>query len=216
MFTRTIARRAALAGATTVTALALAACGGADDSPAGSGHGMPGMGASAGATASAGASASFGAADVMFAQMMIPHHQQAVEMADLAAGRAADPEVKKLAGEIRAAQAPEIATMTGWLGAWGAPAPAASAGHGTSMPGMDHGMPGMMSDADLGRLKAASGADFDRQFLTMMIAHHEGAITMAKEEIAKGVDTDAKALAERIATAQRGEIDTMRKILDRL
>ncbi|MCI4063938.1 DUF305 domain-containing protein [Micromonospora sp. R77] len=214
MSTRTIARRAALAGATTVAALALAACGGADHSTSGSGHGMPGMGASA--TPPTGASASFGAADVMFAQMMIPHHQQAVEMADLAATRAADPEVKKLAGEIRAAQAPEIATMTGWLGTWGAPVPAASAGHGTSMPAMDHGMPGMMSDADMAKLTAASGADFDRQFLTMMIAHHEGAITMAQEETAKGANADAKALAERIVTAQQGEIATMKKILDRL
>ena len=77
-------------------------------------------------------------------------------------------------------------------------------------------MPGMMSDADLAKLKAASGADFDRQFLTMMIAHHEGAITMAKEETAKGVNPDAKSLAGRIVTAQQGEIDTMNKILDRL
>jgi uncharacterized protein (DUF305 family) len=169
-----------------------------------------------GTTAPASASASFGAADVMFAQMMIPHHRQAVQMADLAGTRAADPEVKKLAGEIRAAQAPEIAQMTGWLGAWGAPVLPSGAGHGATMPGMDHGMPGMMSDADLGRLEAASGTDSDRQFLTMMIAHHEGAITMAKEETAKGVNTDAKALAGRIVTTQQAEIDTMHKILDRL
>ena len=152
----------------------------------------------------------------MFVQMMIPHHQQAVQMAELAETRAADPEVKKLAGEIKAAQAPEIATMTGWLTAWGMPAPSASAGHGTSMPGMDHGMPGMMSDADLAKLAAASGTEFDRQFLTMMIAHHEGAITMAKDEVARGVNADAKALAQQIITAQQGEIDTMKKILDRL
>ncbi|WP_260428719.1 DUF305 domain-containing protein [Micromonospora globispora] len=214
MFIRTIARRAALAGVTTVAALTLAACGGADHSTSGSGHGMPGMGGTG--APSAGASASFGQADVMFAQMMIPHHQQAVQMAELAETRAADPEVKKLAGQIKAAQAPEIATMTGWLTGWGMPAPSASAGHGTSMPGMDHGMPGMMSDADLAKLAATSGTDFDRQFLTMMIAHHEGAITMAKDEVAKGVNADANALAQQIITAQQGEIDTMKKILDRL
>ncbi|PWR16148.1 DUF305 domain-containing protein [Micromonospora sicca] len=212
MFTRTIARRAALAGATALAALALAACGDADHSTSGSGHNMPGMGGAG--TPTVGASASFAEADVMFARMMIPHHQQAVEMAELADSRAADPEVKKLAGQIKAAQAPEIATMNGWLTAWGAPAPSASAGHGT--PGMTHGMPGMMSDADLAKLEAASGVDFDRQFLTMMIAHHEGAITMAQEEIASGAKPDARALAERIVTAQRGEIDLMNKILDRL
>ncbi|SCL18034.1 Uncharacterized conserved protein, DUF305 family [Micromonospora rhizosphaerae] len=212
MFTRIIARRAALAGVTAVAALALGACGGSDHSTSGSGHDMPGMGGTG--APSAGASASFGDADVMFAQMMIPHHRQAVRMAELADTRAADPEVKKLAGQIKAAQAPEIATMTGWLAAWGRPAPSAGTGHG--MPGMAHGMPGMMSDADMAKLEAASGTDFDKQFLTMMIAHHEGAITMAKDEVAKGVNPDAKAMAQQIITAQQGEIDTMNKILARL
>lgn len=208
MFTRTLARRAALAGVTVTVALALAACG--DDSTSGSG--TPGPGGSG--TPAAGASASFGDADVTFAQMMIPHHQQAVAMAELAGTRAADPELRKLAGQIKDAQAPEIATMTGWLAGWGRPMPSASSGHG--MPGMDHGMPGMMPDADMTKLAAASGTDFDRQFLTMMIAHHEGAITMAKDELARGANPDAKALAQQIVTAQQGEIDTMRKMLGRL
>ncbi|RZU72991.1 uncharacterized protein (DUF305 family) [Micromonospora kangleipakensis] len=214
MSTRIIARRAALAGATALAALALAACGDADHSTSGSGHGMPGMGGTG--TPAPAASASFGDADVMFARMMVPHHEQAVRMAELADSRATDPEVKKLAGQIKAAQAPEIATMTGWLAAWGVPGPSASAGHGTGMPGMDHGMPGMMSEADLAKLATASGVDFDRQFLTMMIAHHEGAVTMAQEEIASGANPDARALAQRIVTAQRSEIDTMKKVLDRL
>nr|WP_091673422.1 DUF305 domain-containing protein [Micromonospora auratinigra] len=207
--TRTLARRTALAGAAVTVALALAGCGG-DHSMSGSGHGMTG----ATATPATGASASFGDADVMFAQMMVPHHRQAVEMAELAGTRAADPELKALAGRIKDAQAPEIATMTGWLTAWGRPVPSASGGHG--MPGMGHGMPGMMSDADLTRLAAASGADFDRQFLTMMIAHHEGALTMAKDELARGLDAEVKALAQRIVTTQQDEIDTMREMLGRL
>ncbi|NES14794.1 MULTISPECIES: DUF305 domain-containing protein [Micromonospora] len=211
MFTRTLARRAALAGATVTAALVLAACGG-DHSTSGSGRDVPGMGGTG--TPAPGASASFGDADVMFAQMMIPHHQQAVQMAELAESRAADPELKRLAAQIKGAQAPEITTMSGWLTAWGRPVPSASAGHG--MPEMDHGMPGMMSDADMTKLAAASGTDFDRQFLTMMIAHHEGAITMAKDELAQGANPDAKALAQRIVAAQQGEIDTMRKMLDRL
>jgi len=86
------------------------------------------------------------------------------------------------------------------------------------MPGMDMGagqgaMPGMMSDADMAKLRAATGRDFDRQFCTMMIAHHQGAIQMAKQEQTAGVNPDAKALATRIATSQQAEIDTMNKIL---
>ncbi|MCX4474645.1 DUF305 domain-containing protein [Micromonospora sp. NBC_01655] len=200
-------RRAVLAGAALTAALALPACGSADHSS--SGHGAP-------ATATGGAPASgstaFGDADVMFAQMMIPHHRQAVEMAELAAARAADAEVKRLATRITAAQGPEIATMTGWLTSWGRPVPS----DGPGMPGMDHGMPGMMSDADLTRLAGASGPEFDRQFLAMMIAHHEGAITMANEELAKGTNAEARAMAQQIVTAQRGEIDEMNKILARL
>ncbi|MEH0843369.1 DUF305 domain-containing protein [Micromonospora sp. CPCC 205711] len=212
MFTRTNARRAALAGVTLTAALALAACGG-DDHQAGSGHDMPGTGATGAPSASA--SAGFGDADAMFAQMMIPHHQQAVQMSELAGTRAQDPEVKQLAAQIKAAQAPEIATMTGWLTAWGRPVPSASPAGG-HLPGMDHGMPGMMSDADMAKLAAASGQEFDRQFLTMMIAHHQGAITMAKEEIANGVNADAKSMAQQIVAAQQGEIETMNKILARL
>lgn len=209
MTTRTIARRAALAGATVTAALVLTACGGDGHSSPGAGHGTP---ATSGPAATASGAAAFGDADAMFAQMMIPHHRQAVEMAELAATRAADPEVKRLAGEIKAAQAPEIATMSGWLSAWGRPVPSP----GTETPHMDHGMPGMMSDADMEELAAASGREFDRQFLTMMIAHHEGAVTMARDELARGVNAEAKALAQQIVTTQQAEIDTMEKILDRL
>ncbi|MFG3697718.1 DUF305 domain-containing protein [Micromonospora sp. NPDC047620] len=209
MTTRTIARRAALAGATVTAALVLTACGGDGHSSPGAGHGTP---ATSGPAATASGAAAFGDADAMFAQMMIPHHRQAVEMAELAATRAADPEVKRLAGEIKAAQAPEIATMSGWLSAWGRPVPSP----GAETPHMDHGMPGMMSDADMKKLAAASGREFDRQFLTMMIAHHEGAVTMARDELARGVNAEAKALAQQIVTTQQAEIDTMEKILGRL
>ncbi|OKI47414.1 DUF305 domain-containing protein [Micromonospora sp. CB01531] len=205
MSTRTLARRAALAGATVAAALALTGCGGGDHPTAGTGHDTP-------ATGSPSPGATFGDADVTFAHLMIPHHRQAVAMAELADDRAADPEVRRLAGQIKAAQAPEIARMTDWLTAWGRPVPPASAGHG--MPGMDHGMPGMMSDADLATLKASSGTDFDRQFLTMMIAHHEGALTMAQAELTGGANPEARALAQRIVDAQRAEIDSMRKLLD--
>jgi uncharacterized protein (DUF305 family) len=201
-------RRVLLAGATATALLALSACG--DDK---SGSGMDhGSAMTPAASASAGAAA-FNDADVMFAQMMIPHHREAIEMAEMADTRAADAEVKSLAGKIKAAQQPEIDTMTGWLSAWGQRAPMP----GMSMPSMGHGeMPGAMSPADMKELEAAKGAAFDKQFLTMMIAHHQGAITMAQDEIKDGSNPEAKALAEKIVTDQQAEITTMHTILNRL
>nr|WP_082534897.1 DUF305 domain-containing protein [Nonomuraea pusilla] len=190
----------------------LTACGGSGTA-APAGESTPASAAAtspAAGTDAAQPSASFNDADVMFAQMMIPHHRQAVEMADLAATRAADPEVKKLAATIKAAQDPEIETMRGWLEAWGRPESAGGAGH------MGHGMPGMMSDADMDLLKKAKGAAFDEKFVQMMIAHHEGAIEMARTERAQGADAGAKKLADAIESAQQAEVEQMRAILDRL
>jgi uncharacterized protein (DUF305 family) len=145
--------------------------------------------------------------DVMFAQMMIPHHQQAIEMAQLAANRAKSPEVKALARQIEQAQDPEIKTMTGWLTQWGAQVPEGG-GHG-----MDHGgASGMMSPEDMARLEDASGAEFDKMFLTMMVEHHEGAITMAKQQQAKGTFAPAKTMAGTIITTQTAEITEMREL----
>jgi len=203
---RTLLRRALLGGAAVVTALVVTACGGND--MAGMDHGGNGQPA---ATASADTVA-FNDADVQFAQMMIPHHQQAVEMATLAETRAADPALKLLAGQIKAAQEPEIATLTGWLAAWGQPT--TQPGEHT-MPGMT-GMPGMMSDQEMTALQAASGVDFDRMFARMMVAHHNGAIQMAGDEQANGSNADAKALAATIAQTQAAEVATLQKILDRL
>lgn len=208
-------RRVLLAGATATALLALSACG--DDMSSGSGMDH---GSATTPSASAGAAA-FNDADVMFAQMMIPHHREAVEMAEMAETRASDAEVKSLAGKIEQAQQPEIDTMTGWLSAWGKPAPMPSMSGGMSMPettpSMSHGaMPGVMSPADMDKLEAAKGAAFDKQFVTMMITHHEGAITMAQDEVKDGSNTDAKALAQKIITDQQAEIATMKTILDRL
>ncbi|WP_239141274.1 DUF305 domain-containing protein [Actinoplanes campanulatus] len=208
-----VLRRALLSGVALTAAVVLSACGG-DDSPSGSetGHGMM---PSAGASASA---AVFNNADVMFAQMMIPHHQQAIEMAELAETRAADPEVKALAAKIKAAQQPEIDTMHGWLTAWGAPMPGMSGGMSmpATMPSMGHGMSGMMSQDDMAKLEAATGNEFDKLFCTMMIDHHEGAVVMAKDELANGANPEAKAMAQQIVTAQEAEITQMNQILARL
>ncbi len=210
---RTIVCRAVLAGAATAAVATVVACGGTDGGhhSAGSGHGATTAPSSVAGSAPVGAA--FNDADVTFAQMMIVHHRQAVEMAAMTQGRAGDAEVKALAGTIEAAQGPEIATMTGWLSTWGGPTAAPDGGgHGSA----HQSMPGMMSDADLTTLKAASGAAFDKQFCTMMIAHHQGAVTMATEHIAKGSNAEAKALAQKIVADQEAEIATMNTILARL
>lgn len=150
-------------------------------------------------------------ADVEFAQQMIPHHQQALEMAKLAPSRAESRAVKDLAVDIEAAQDPEIQTMTDWLEEWDEEVPEGSG----SMEGMDHGSmgEGMMTDEDMAKLEDASGAEFDRMFLTMMIEHHEGAIAMAEDEQRDGENAEAIALAKQIESAQTAEIRIMRKLL---
>ncbi|WP_030512460.1 DUF305 domain-containing protein [Microbispora rosea] len=148
--------------------------------------------------------------DIWFAQMMIPHHRQALEMAKLAEDRAGSSKVKELAKQIEAAQGPEIQTMTGWLESWGVQAPGEDA---MPMDHMDHGMPGMMSGEDMKKLEGLKGAAFDKAFLTMMIQHHEGAITMAKEEREAGVYEPARQMAGSIITSQSAEISTMKKLL---
>jgi uncharacterized protein (DUF305 family) len=185
-----------------VAPLGLAAC--SDSSMPGMDHGsMP---------SSMPHGAGFNTADVQFAQMMIPHHAQAIQMAELATTRAADPEVKQLAANIKAAQQPEIDTMTGFLNTWSQPT-AQAGGH--DMPGMS-GMPGMMSDADIEALNAASGLDFDRRFTRMMIAHHNGAIQMSRDVQKNGTNPDVKRLGLMIEQAQTTEVTQLQGILDRL
>ncbi|MDO2933466.1 DUF305 domain-containing protein [Paeniglutamicibacter sulfureus] len=150
------------------------------------------------------AAADHNSADAMFAQMMIPHHEQAVEMSEVMLAKdGIDPAVTALAEDIKAAQGPEIKTMTDWLSAWGEPA---------TMSG-DHGMEGMMTEDDMASLEAAQGTEAARLFLTQMIKHHEGAVTMAEEEAANGSNPDAVAQAEKMAQDQGGEIETMKEML---
>jgi uncharacterized protein (DUF305 family) len=160
-----------------------------------------------------GSSKAFNSADVTFAQSMIPHHEQAVEMATLAATQAVSPAVKDLAARIRTAQAPEIQHMSGWLQSWGQPVSAQA--DGSDMAGMDHGdgSSGMMTSADMDRLTAATGSAFDRLFLTMMVTHHQGAITMAQTETQDGKFANSKRLASTIITAQQAEIMEMQQLL---
>jgi len=153
--------------------------------------------------------------DVAFAQQMVVHHRAAVEMAELAAERAASPEVRDLADRVLATQEPEIQTMTSWLQAWGAKIPAdAPMDHDAHGEGHDAAeMPGMMSSEQMADLEAASGAAFDEIWLTGMVAHHEGAVAMARTEQQEGADPDAVALAERIEADQSAEVAEMTELL---
>jgi uncharacterized protein (DUF305 family) len=198
-------RRVAVLGAVAAGTLLLAACG-SDDSSDSS--------ASSPEKTASSAAGVFNDRDVTFAQSMIVHHQQALEMSQLADDRASDQEIKTLAGQIEKAQDPEIKTMRSWLKSWGKP----------QSPGMDHGsmdhgggaMPGMMSDDDMDELMAAKGTDFDRKFAQMMIDHHNGAIDMAKDEQKNGRNADAKKLADDVIRNQTIEVKQMQTILDRL
>ncbi|AZI58863.1 DUF305 domain-containing protein [Nakamurella antarctica] len=158
-------------------------------------------------SATASVSEVFNDADVAFSTDMIPHHQQAVEMADMVAGRTTTPAVVALAGEIKAAQQPEIDLMTAFLKAWGQQPPMQGMDHDMA-PGMEMGM-GMMSAADMTTLTGLSGTDFDQKWLTMMIAHHEGAIEMSNLELKQGSNPQAKQLADAIIAGQQVEIATM-------
>jgi len=199
-------RTAATAALALATALTLAGCAGGTGSGSES---MPGMD-HGGSSASSEPMADFNDADVMFAQMMIPHHQQAVEMADMILAKdGIDESVLTLAEEIKAAQQPEIEQLQGWLEEWGADSDT------DSMDGMDHGG-GMMSDEDMQSLDAATGAEASRLFLEQMTMHHEGAVTMAQDEVDNGQNADAVALAQTIVETQTAEIATMQELLAQL
>ena len=191
-------RAAATAAITLTVLLALAGCAGTPSS--GGTDTMPAMGSSA----SASSAADVNNADMQFTMMMIPHHEQAVEMADMILFKdGIDEQVITLAEQIKAAQGPEIELMQSWLDDWGTPM--------GEMDGMDHG--GMMSDTDMQALQDATGVEASRLFLEQMIVHHEGAIEMAQTEVDNGQNADVIALAEAIIASQTTEITTMEDIL---
>ena len=145
--------------------------------------------------------------DKMFLQMMIPHHEQAVEMSDLALSTSKNAEVLKLAKQIKGAQAPEIINMRGWLADAGL---SEDPGHS-----MGNGMGAMLSDSELSALKGSKGKAFDRLFLTGMIAHHEGAIHMVMM-IENSPNSEIKNLGQAIIKSQSAEIDLMKELLNKI
>jgi uncharacterized protein (DUF305 family) len=150
-------------------------------------------------------------ADIEFATMMVPHHTQAVAMADVALTQAADPKVKALAKRIKAAQGPEIERMSAWLTGWGEPVPGAVGGH--EMPGMAKDTGGMMSAQEMTDLGKATGSAFDRMCLQMMVRHHQGAVDVARTELAKGANPESKKFAQSIVDSQSAEIAEINSIL---
>lgn len=161
----------------------------------------------------------YSAADVHFMSGMIPHHAQAVVIAGWAASHGARSDVRILAERIVVAQRDEIALMRNWLRERGEPVPAADATHlRMTMNGMQHDMlmPGMLSADELARLDRARGSDFDRLFLTYMIRHHEGAITMVDQLFAShgaAQDEDVFRFASDVYADQTTEVDRMLTML---
>ncbi|MEH6818910.1 MAG: DUF305 domain-containing protein [Dietzia psychralcaliphila] len=189
------------------------------------------------ATAEEGSESEHSAADVRFARMMIPHHEQAIEMSDIILAKDDIPDdVTELAEEIKAAQGPEIEQLNGWLEEWGEPAGSIGGHGGPADPGMGHDghgdpgtgdhmgdhmgdagemrmMDGMLSQEEMQELSDAEGTDAARLFLEQMIVHHEGAIDMAEDQVEDGTHPQAVELAQTIIDTQQREIDQMREML---
>lgn len=219
-------RSMAVAGAAMAALIALAGCS-STTKPAPSGTAPASATAAASSTTAEPDTQAHNNYDVMFTQHMIPHHQQAIEMSDVILGKQGiDPRVTALANQIKAAQGPEIQQMQGWLSQWGAPSMPMTPDGMDDMPGHDgmpgmpgHDMPGMgegtgmMSEADMAALRDATGPAASRLFLTQMIQHHQGAITMSQKEIGQGQSPATIALAKSIAESQQKEINEMNNIL---
>ncbi|TDE12619.1 DUF305 domain-containing protein [Jiangella asiatica] len=149
-------------------------------------------------------------ADVDFAQQMIAHHVQAVQMAQLVPDQGVGPGLIQVADAVEAAQQPEIEQLTAMLERWGEDPASTDDPHAGHHGG---GMEGMMTPEDLSALEAATGVEFERMWLTMMIEHHRGAIAMSETQLADGTDAEARALAQAIIDAQSAEIEQLEQLL---
>ncbi|MEQ4719268.1 DUF305 domain-containing protein [Nonomuraea sp. B19D2] len=201
-----------------MTTLALAACSEQPSGPSPVGTEapviVPGSPGAPGRTATPGerlgqTPAATVASDVRFAEAMIPHHRQALEMTSLVNDRTTTASIRSFARQITAAQTPEIKAMTGWLAELGRSAPAAHThAQATAY--------GMATQEELNALRAAKETVFDRMFLQLMTRHHEGAVKMAGEELATGRDRRMRLLAKDVYSGQSIEIARMRKVLETL
>lgn len=216
---RTARVRSSVVVSTAVAAvLALGACDSGSDAPTkANGDGGPSVVApgrpgepartlSAEEAAKAAPDDSPNSADFSYAQMMIMHHGQALDMTSLAPERAASTQVKRLAERITAAQKPEMGAMQGWL----------KNNAGAKEKGGHHhaggSMPGMATPAQLAQLRAAKGKAFDELFLKLMITHHQGAVTMATEVLSDGNNVLIEEMANDVVAQQTSEINRMRSM----
>ncbi|WP_413092931.1 DUF305 domain-containing protein [Streptomyces nitrosporeus] len=204
-------------GALTAAALLLSSCDGdgpdsgarADRGPAVVAPGRPGEPArtlSPGEAVKEAGNDSPNSADFRYARMMIAHHEQAVVLTSLVPDRASSATVKALSARIAAGQRPEIGAMQGWLTNNGGDGREEAHDHST--------MPGMATEAQLERLRAAEGEAFDALFLRLMITHHQGAVTMAAEALSDGNNVQIEEMATDVIAQQTVEIDRMRSLLD--
>jgi uncharacterized protein (DUF305 family) len=206
---RSIATRVAAALAAGAAAVLLAACGGSADSSGdgGAGSGIPET------PVITGEPAGHNADDIAFATAMIPHHQQAIELSKLVPDRTTDSELAALASRIPTEQQSEINILNVFLVQWNENSDAGTfsgdehAAHGQAMPGM-------VDEPTMTKLKSLSGAEFDRLWLQSMISHHQGAVEMAKAEVANGNNVDAVAMARTMVAMQEAEIGQMKKMLE--
>ena len=153
-------------------------------------------------------------ADAGFARDMSTHHAQAVQMAGIVYARTDDPDIRYLAYDILTTQQAQIGMMGAWLATWDLPStglelPMTWMGHGMSGP-----MPGMASDEQVRALETMPVAEMDREFLRLMIAHHEGGVDMAEAGVDLGETEQVRTLARSIVQGQQNEIESMRRMLD--
>lgn len=204
---RSLRTRTTLITVSTALALTLTACGSDDEGSSNQTVSTPGP---ASAATVNGISTDHNDADITFIKDMTPHHKGAVAMAELAATRAEDPKVKDLAQRILAAQQPELDTLAAMATAWEVTLTEDGGGHGGGHSG---GGMGSEMDGDVAALTPLTGAAFDKEFLTRMIAHHEGALPMAQANLDGGQNPQAKELATAIVATQTTEIDEMKTLL---
>lgn len=196
----------------TVSALLLGGCS-AGGKAGGGGGDAPPAAARASTSDRRPSTAALNRNDVMFLQMMVPHHRQGVELAGLGRTRGTRAELTTLAAAIESTQRDEAEAMSGWLRESGEPAAAAPEPNGDDPHAAHGGMPGT-SATEMAALRAAAGVEFERRFLNTMMAHQGDAVRLARMELASGADPRLADLAERMERSRTAQIEQMQRLLD--
>ncbi len=189
--------------------LVLAGCGGGDDvsEASSTGRQIPET------PVITGTPASHNAADITFAETMVKHHQQAIDLSRMVAAASTNPDLIALADQIIATQQPEINILNVFLVQWNEN-PDAQTDPETGDDPLEPSIQGMVDDATVAQLQSLRGAEFDRLWLQSMIAQHQGGVDMADDEMAVGVNVDAIAIAKTIAAGLGSQIVSMKQMLE--